>query len=121
MDIIEEVNKIFSDLSEWKVGDYVAVAHKKSWFPGKIINLHDDGSADVSCMLYADHFQRENKFRWPKWSEGDQDTPTYKKEELLLKLDEPQPVGSNKRLQYFKITDDDFADASDILRLILRN
>ena len=62
MDILGEVNKILNELSEWMVGDYVAVMYGKNWFPGKIVALHEDASADISCMKYADRFQQDNIF-----------------------------------------------------------
>ena len=115
IDISQEANRIFSGMSEWEEGDYVAVRYEVQWFPGKIKVVHGDGSADVTCMQYADNFNCGNKFRWARRSEGHEDTLNYEKDDLLLKLGEPQPVGSNKRLQYFEFSEEDFSDASDIL------
>ena len=54
---------MFDDHLVFCAGDYVAVMYGKSWFPGKIVTLHENASADISCMKYADHFQQDNRFR----------------------------------------------------------
>lgn len=119
MDILNETNRVLSELSDWNTGDYVAVNFQGQWFPGKICAVHEDGSADVVCMKYVDMLQTENKFRWPTRCEGNEDKLTYDKEDLLLKLNEPQLVGNSKRLQNYELDEQDFSDACDILRLVL--
>ena len=116
MEIVGEVNDIFNELSDWKVGDYVAVCDDGDWLPGKITMLNDDKSAVVTRMNRIDN-ESGNRFRWPIDRE---DKGAHPRESLILKIDEPQPVGSKRRLLY-KLTDDDYADASDILSLILKN
>ena len=120
IDIAQEANQVFNAIAEWNVGDYVAVKYETQWFPGKIMMIHDDGALDVSCMKYVDPFNRSNKFRWVGPLEGHEDTITYSKEDILLKIKEPCPDDrSSKRLRYFTLTEEDFYDASDILMLIL--
>ena len=70
-------------------------------------------------MRFVDVMQSENKFRWSTRSEGNADILTYEKEDLLLKLYEPELIGNNKRLQYFQLEEQDCSDASDILHLVL--
>ena len=119
MDALKEANRVLSDLSDWNANDYVAVRYNAQWFPGIIRNVHEDGTTEVACMKYVDVLQNENKFRWPTRSEGNEDKLPYEKEDLLLKLSEPQLVGKTNRLQYFKLEEQDISDASDILQLVL--
>ena len=77
--------------------------------------LGDDVDVKVLCMKYADDFTRNNKFRWT----GKNDSRECQKEDILLKITEPTADGSNKRLQYYKLTEEDYCDASDILHLVL--
>ena len=53
-----------TNISDWKVGNYVVVRYNTLWFPGKILMVHDNGSVDVTCMEYVDKFELNNKFRW---------------------------------------------------------
>ena len=81
--------------------------------------LNNDNSVEVSCMQRIDN-QRENQFPWPMDSIGQEDKRFYQRNGLILKIDEPRIFGSRRRLLY-KLTEDDYHDASDILCLILKN
>ena len=41
IDIAQEANKLFYEISDWKEGDYVAVRFDRQWFPGKTVALRD--------------------------------------------------------------------------------
>ena len=110
-------NKVMSKVCDWEVNDYVAVQYDARWYPGVISSINDD-EFEVTCMKYVNVLQCENKFRWPSRSEGNPDVTTYAREDLILKLCEPKLIGNNKRLQYFQLDEQDFLDASDILRLV---
>ena len=71
-------------------------------------------------MKWADDFVRSNKFRWFTESDGKEAIQTYPKDDLLMKIREPQAIGLNRRLQYFQLLEDDFLDASDVLQLVLQ-
>ena len=75
----------------------------------------DDDMFKVSCLENVDKFQHVNKFRWP----SRYDVKQYDRDELLLKLEEPMEINT-KRLKYFVLNDDDFKDAGDVLRLVLK-
>ena len=81
--------------------------------------LNDDKSVEVSCMQRINN-QRENQFRWPIDSVGQEDKRVYQRNSLILKIDEPLISGSRRRLMY-KLTEVDYRDASDIPCLILKN
>ena len=116
VDIAQEANCIFSELAEFQAGDFVAVRHDTVWFPGRITKIKEDGLLEVSGMKFADEFIRANKFRWVERSEGH----ICKREDVLMNIAEPVPDGSNKRLQYYKLTEEDFKnDVSDVLKLML--
>ena len=119
MDILGEVNDIFNEISEWEVGDYVAVCNDRDWLSRKISMLNNDKSVEVSCMQRIDS-KRESQFRWPMDSIGREDKRVYQRDGFILNIDEPRIFGSRRRLLY-KLTEDDYRDASDILCLILKN
>ena len=81
----------------------------------------DDGYLEISKMKYADSFIANNKFRWIGNSEEDEENVrTCKKEDILLQIKDPMPAeGSSRRLQYYKLREEDFCDASDVLQLVL--
>ena len=70
---------------------------------------------DVQRMSYVDNRHTKlNKFRWV---EG-QSSP-FDRSDSLLKIDEPVEVTRGKRDSHFKLQENDFDDASDILKLVL--
>ena len=73
------------------------------------------GEAPDSSLIF---YRMKIKFRWPTSSEGN-DLLTYKREDVLLKLCEPKLIGSNKRFKYYELEQEDFCDASHILKLVL--
>ena len=116
IDLGNEVHKVLSEIADREAGVYVAVRYDDLWFPGRILSVHDDGSVDVMCMEYVDKFNLTNKFRWPA-----DDHLTYDREDLLLKIDEPTKITSGKRIQYYKLRENDFDDACDVLKLVQMN
>ena len=93
--------------------DYVVVCYEEQWFPGKILKVHMNSSADVMCMEYIDTFLHNNKFRWP---ERRKDTLNYDKTDLLLKIDPPKPVGTGTRVQHFEFDEQTFSDACTVMQ-----
>ena len=112
----EEVSDIIKNIEDWDVNDYVAVRYDSMWYPG-IITKVLESAYEVSCMEYVDKINLNNKFRWPKLK----DEQLYELEELLLKLDVPLPALHSKRQQgQFTLNEEDFSDASDVLKMVLK-
>lgn len=114
-DLGHEVMGVMGVISDWCIEDYVAVIYLKQWYPGKVTKVNEDGTIEVSCLEYIDKIEFSNKFRKPRHP----DIKDYNRDELLLKLNGPIEV-AGKRSQYFKVNDDDFDYASDILRMVIR-
>ena len=82
-----------TDLADWEVCEFVAVAYEHNWYPGQIMHLNEDKTATVNCMKYVDINKSSNKFTWPtKKDEG-----RYDLDELILKLDNPVPIQGKRR------------------------
>ena len=106
-----------NEVCDWEIGNYVAVRQDRSWYPGKITRLHENGRVEVKRMTYVDKFARTNKFEWS----GDNpcNFSNLDRSDLLLALNEPSMVTTGKRLQHYKLTEDDYNDASNVLKLVL--
>ena len=116
IDLTEEANAIISEIMDWDIGDYVAVRYNSTWFPGVICSVCDDGAVNVSCMEYVDESSKLNKFRWP----SREDKNRYDRDDLLLKLEKPVPISKGKRLLHYKLSDDDYNDAFEILTVVMK-
>ena len=114
IDLAAEVQQVMSEVSDWEVGSYVAVRRDHSWYPGKITKLQDDGRVEVIRMTYIDEFAQTNKFRWSGRSASN-----YDRKDLLFEISEPLKVTTGKRLQHYKLTENDFNGASDVLKVVL--
>ena len=110
---------IFKKLKRRKICPDFAKKSKQKVQTDQISMLNDDKSVEVSCMQRINN-QRENQFRWPINSVGQEDKRVYQRNSLILKIDEPLISGSRRRVMY-KLTEDDYRDASDIPCLILKN
>ena len=116
-DVVLEANRVFSELMKLKVGDYVAVRRETQWFPGKVNVIIEDGSLEVSLMKFADDFRRTNRFRWI----GDGEVHICQRTDILLNIVKPIPAdGSSRRIEYYELLEEDFKNASDVLKLVLR-
>ena len=47
-EIFSEAIQVLGDISDWEVGDYVAVQYNRLWYPGVIFTILDD-KFTVSC------------------------------------------------------------------------
>ena len=114
IDLAAEVQQVMSEISDWEVGNYVAVRVDHLWYPGKITKLQDDGRFEVTRMLYVDEFAQTNKFR-----ENGRTASNYDKKDLLLAINEPLKVTTGKRLLHYKLAENDFNLASNLLKVVL--
>ena len=115
IDLGHEAMGVMGVISDWNIDDYVTVIYLKKWYPGQVKKINEDGTIEVSCLEYVDKIELSNKFRKPRHP----DIKDYHRDELLLKLNDPIEV-AGKRSQYFKLNDDDFDYASDLLRMVIR-
>ena len=82
----------------------------------KILQVHFNCSAEVTCMTYINMFEQNNKFLWPQ---GRTDMVTYDKEDLLFKLDPPKPVGTGMRIQHLEFSEQNFNDVAGALKHVV--
>jgi hypothetical protein len=101
-------------VSDWEVGDYVAVRYDLGWYPGVITDMLDDGTFQISCMEYIDKFEKDNRFRWPMR----EDTSIYERDDMILKINEPKEQIVGRRTSYYYLSEDDFVDAMNVFELV---
>ena len=77
MELLGEAARIIGDISDWEVGDYVAVTNDMKWCPGLITGINEE-ILTVSLMECVNEERMDNKFWWPS---PKQEKP-YKKDEI---------------------------------------
>ena len=111
VDLSDEVQVVMGQISDWEIGEYVAVHYGNHWYPGEISTIHDDGRFGVKHMTYVDKLNHTNKFRWIE-----NDLWTCDKIDLILRLSALVEVSLGKRYGHYKLSDSDF-DFLNSLRL----
>ena len=114
IDLGQEAMEVMGVVSDWNIDDYVAVKKRYlgKWYPGQITNINEDDTIKVSCLEYVNKIETSNKFCKPRHP----DIKDYHRDE---KLNDPIKV-AGKRSEYFKLNDDDFDYASELLRMVIR-
>ena len=108
-----------SVVTDWEVGEYVAVRSGDTWYPGKISLINEDNTIDITRMFCVDEPNVTNKFSWVGKRVKEDRTETCQRKDLFLNLDEPSEVSRGKRASYFKFKERDFDDAVGLFEQIL--